>query len=106
QQEEEQPAKLSAKRTGGEVELPHIGDIGGGRTGSGRPLVVEPPGETGEALGLEEDGDGGGTEGVAFVVEGAADVVDGEVLLAQGDDALAEAILLGSGLGSFGGCEE
>jgi len=36
----------------------------------------------------------------------AADVVDGEVLFTEGDDAVAEGIGLGCGLGSLGRSEE
>ena len=43
---------------------------------------------------------------MSFVGQIAADVVDREVLFAQGDDAVAYGIGLGSGLGSFGRLEE
>jgi hypothetical protein len=35
-----------------------------------------------------------------------ADVIDGEILLAQGDNLLPEALLLGGGVGTFGRREE
>src|SRR6202022_3853924 len=77
--EEEEAAELGAERAGGEVELADVGDVGGRGTGPWRALLVEPPGQAGEALGLEEDRDGGRAEGLPLVAEGTADVVDGEV---------------------------
>ena len=102
-QKEEKATELCAERTGGKIELADISDGGAGGARPWRSLLVEPSGETAEALSLQEDGDGGRAEGVSLVVESAADVVDGEVLFAQGNDPGAKAILLGSGLWSFGG---
>ena len=105
-EEEEHPTELGTEGARRQVQLPDIGDSGGGGAGAGRALLVEPPGEAGEALGLEEDRDSGGAEGLALIAEGGADVVDGEVLLAQGDDPVADAVLLGGRPGPLSGCEE
>ena len=57
-------------------------------------LVVSPARQLGEPLLLEDRGDDGRAERLAVTSEGAADVVDGEVLLPQGDDPIAEPLLL------------
>jgi hypothetical protein len=105
-EEEEHAAALGAEGARGEVELADVGDVGGRGARAGRALLVEPPGQAGVALGLEEGRDGGRAEGVAFVAEGGAAVVEGEVLLAQGDHAVAEPVLLGGRSGPFGRGEE
>ena len=59
-----------------------------------------------ESFVLEDPGDGDLAERVSLVGQIAADVVDGEVLFTEGDDAVAEGIGLGCGLGSLGRSEE
>ena len=93
-EEEEQAAELGAEVARRQVELADIGDIGGHGPGLVGPLVVAPPRQLGEALLLEDRGDGRRAERLAVAGQGAADVVDGEVLLAQGDDLIAEPSLL------------
>ena len=105
-QEEEQAAEFGPERRGLKVELPDIGDIGRGRPRAGWTFVVGPAWQASESFVLEDLCDGDRTEGVSLVGQIAADVVDREVLFAQGDDAIAEGIGLGCGLGSLGRCEE
>ena len=50
--------------------------------------------QLGEALFLEDRGDGRRAERLAVAGQGAADVVDGEVLLPQGDDLFPQPFLL------------
>ena len=89
-----------------EVELLDVGDVRGGRSSGRGSLVVGPTGEAGEAFGLEDLIDGDRADGVAVGVEGAADVGDGEVLLAQGNDTVAEGLLLGGGVRPPGSGQE
>ena len=63
-------------------------------TGLVGSLLVAASRQFGEALFLEDRGDGRRAERLAFAGQGAADVVDGEVLLPQGDDLFAEPLLL------------
>ena len=58
------------------------------------PLVIKPPRQLGEALRLQNRGDGRRTQRLAVTGECATDVVDGEVLLPQRDDLLPQSILL------------
>ena len=101
-QEEEQAAEFGPERPRAQVELPDIGDIGRGRPRAGWAFVVSPARQPSESFVLEDLCDGDRAEGVSLVGQIAADVVDREVLLAQGDDAVAEGIGLGCGLGSLG----
>jgi len=86
--------------------LASIGDSRAGATRTRRALLVESAGQAGESLFLKKAEDGGRAEIVSLVVEELADIVDREILLAKSNDLLALAVLLGSGLGSFGGWEE
>ena len=97
---------MGLERARAQVELPDIGDIGRGRPRAGWAFVVGPARQASESFVLEDLGDGDRAEGVSLVGQIAADVVDGEVLLAQGDDAVAEGIGLGCGLGPLGRSEE
>ena len=93
-------------RAGLQVQLPDVSDVGRGRSRSLWSFVVAAAWQPSEAFGLEDLADGDGADGPAVGVEDAADVVDGEVLLAQGDDAIFEGLLLGRGMRSFGSGEE
>lgn len=77
-----------------QIESPDVGDIGSDGAGTVRSLIVAAPRQLGEALLLQDGGDGRRTEGLAIAGEGSADVVDGEVLFAEGDDLLAQPLLL------------
>ncbi|HLJ93646.1 MAG TPA: hypothetical protein VKU02_10700 [Gemmataceae bacterium] len=85
--------------------MAHIRDVRSRGAGARRALLVEPPGQAGEAFDLQKDRNGSGAEGVSVVAQALADVVDGEVLFAQGDDPSAEPVpgstpdLLGPTLG-------
>jgi len=93
-QEQEQAAELGVQGAGCQIELTDIGHLGGDGTGAIGPLVVAASRQFGEALFLEDRGDGRRAERLALAGQGAADVVDGEVLLAQGDDLFAKPFLL------------
>ena len=69
-------------------------------------MIVSPTWQPREPFIFEDLRDGNRTEWVSLVAQVTADVVDGEVLLPHGDDAVAEGIGLGCGLGSLGGCAE
>ena len=105
-QEEEQAAEFGPERLRAQIQLPDVGDIGRGWPRSGWALIVSPARQPRESFVLENLCNGDRTEGVSFVGQIAADVVDREILFAQGDDAVAYGIGLGSGLGSFGRLEE
>ena len=105
-QEEEQAAEFGSERLRAQVELPDIGDVGRGRPRAGWALVVGPARQPSESFVLEDLCDGDRAEGMSLVGQVTADVVDGEVLFAQGDDAVADGIGLGCGLGPLGRCEE
>ena len=96
-EEQEQAAELGAEIARRQVELAdvrHFGNHGAGLVG---PLVVKSPWQLGEALHLQNRGDGRRTQRLAVAGEGAADVVDGEVLLPQRDDLFPQSILLARG---------
>ncbi len=105
-QEEEQAAELGLERARAQIELPDIGDIGRGGPRAGWAFVVGPARQACESFVLEDPGDGDLAERASLVGQIAADVVDGEVLFTEGDDAVAEGIGLGCGLGSLGRSEE
>ena len=88
------PPNLVWTVRGCQVELADIGDIGRDGPGSVGPLVVAASRQLGEALLLEDGGDGRRAERLAVAGQGPADVVDGEVLLAEGDDLLPQPLLL------------
>ena len=93
-EEQEQAAELGAEVARRQVELADVGHIGHDGAGLVGPLVVEPSRQLGEALLLQDRGDGRRAERLAVAGEGAADVVDGEVLLPQGDDLFPQPLLL------------
>src|SRR5262249_55401541 len=93
-QEEEQPAELGVDGAGAQVELPDIRHIGRDGPGSVGSLLVATARQLGEALLLEDRGDGRRAERLAITGQGPADVVDGEVLLAEGEDLLPQPSLL------------
>ena len=93
-QEEEQPAELGVDGPRSQVELTDIRHISRNGPGSAGPLVVGPSRQLGEALFLEDGGDGRRAERLAVTGQGPADVVDREVLLAEGDDLLPQPSLL------------
>ena len=94
-------ARGAAGRVGG--RRPHRPTTGRVLVG---PLVVGAARQLGEALVLEDRGDGRRAERLAVAGQGAADVVDGEVLLAQGDDVFPEGFGLGCGVRSLGRGQE
>src|SRR5262249_15908485 len=96
-QEEEQSAELGVDGAGTQVELPDIRHIGRDRPGSVRSLLVATARQLGEALLLEDRGDGRRAERLAIPGQGRADGGDGEVLLAEGDDLLPQPSLLARG---------
>ena len=89
-EEQEQAAELGAELARRQVEPADIGHLGDDRARLVGPFVVEPPRQLGEALLLQDRGDGRRAERFAVAGQGAADVVDGEVLLAQGDDLVTQ----------------
>ncbi len=106
-EEQEQAAELGAEVARRQVELADVGHLGDDGARLVGPLVVDPPRQLGEALLLEDRGDGRRAERLAVAGQGAADVVDGEVLLAQGDDLLPQPFLLaGWSALAWGGDEE
>src|SRR5262249_60407007 len=76
---------------GGLRDIRHIGRDGPGPVGS---LLVAAARQLGEALLLDDRGDGRRAQRLAITGQGPADVVDGEVLLAEGDDLLPPPFLL------------
>ena len=105
-QEKEQAAEFSPERLRAQIQLPDVGDIRRGWPRSGWALIVSSARQPREPFVLENLCNGDRTEGMSFVGQIAADVVDREILFAQGDDAVAYGIGLGSGLGSFSRLEE
>jgi hypothetical protein len=105
-QKEEQAAEFGPERLRAQIQLPDIGDISRSRPRSGWALIVSPARQPREPFVLENLCNGDRTEGVSFVCQIAADVVDREILFAQGDDAVAYGIGLGSGLRPFSRPEE
>ena len=105
-QEEEQTAEFGPERPRAQVELPDVGDIGRGRPRARWAFVVGPARQPSESFVLEDLCDGDRAERMSLVGQIAADVIDGEVLFAQGDDAVAEGVGLGCGLGSLSRREE
>ena len=57
-QEEEQAAELACRTTRAQVELPDIGDIGGGRPRTGGTFVIGPAWQASESFVLEDLRDG------------------------------------------------
>ena len=55
-EEEEQSAELSAERTGREIELANVSDVGGRGAGPRRAFFVEAAGQADEALGGQAGG--------------------------------------------------
>ena len=105
-QEEEQTAEFGPERLRAQVQLPDVGGIGRDWPRSKRALIVSPARQPREPFVLENLCNGDRTERVSFVGQIAADVIDREILFAQGDDAVAYGVGLGSGLGSFSRLEE
>ena len=105
-QEKEQAAEFGPERLQAQIQLPDVDDVGRGWPRSGWALIVSPAWQPRESFILKNLCNGNQTEGVSFVGQIAADVVDREILLAQGDDAVAYGVGLGSELGSFGQLEE
>jgi hypothetical protein len=105
-QEKEQAAELRVERARAQVELPDIGDFGGGRPRIWWTLVIGPAWQASESFILDDLGDGDRTEAVALVGQITANIVDREVLFAEGDDELVQGIGLRRGLGSLGRCEK
>ena len=96
-EEQEQAAELGAETARRQVELADVGDFGNHGAGLVGTVVVEPPRQLGEALHLQNRGDGRRTQRLAVTGECAADVVDGEVLLPQRDHLFPQSALLARG---------
>jgi hypothetical protein len=98
--EQEQPGDPGAEAPAGEVERASVG--------SGRPLglgglgalIVSAARQAGEALFAEQDREGVDAELMSLLPQLVLNVVDGEISLAQGHDALPDAIAGRSGLGA------
>src|SRR5262249_52518965 len=93
-QEEEQAAELGVDVARGQVELTDIRDIGRNGSRSVGSLLIAAPRQLGEALLLEDRGDGCRAERLTVPRQSPADVVDGKILLAEGDDLLPQPFLL------------
>src|SRR3954471_12388815 len=96
--EEPEAAESGPEGSGDETQRPDVG--AGGRFGPEDlgPLLVEAPGQTGEGLLTEKDGEGVDADGVPRVGQFASDVVDGEVSLPHGDGQVPNAVAVGGGV--------
>ncbi len=104
--EEEESSELGTERAWAEIEGADISDGGSIRACGVWAFVISSSREPSEALLFEDHGDGRRAERVPRTLECIVDVIDGQVLFAHGDDLIAKAILLRSGLRALLGREE
>lgn len=97
---------MGAKLPRGKVQLLHIGHRRLIRLGMIGSLFIGTPGQSGKALFFKDEGNIGGAERLALVVEDSLNVINGKVLLAGPDNLLAQGIGFGTLLRAFSRGEE
>lgn len=105
-QKEEKSPEACPKSSRGKVQLADIRNRSKFRADTRWPLLIAAPRKPSEALLLEDQRDGGGTELAPALPQALADVVDGKVLFAQSDDLCTEPIDFGCCPWSFGRWQE